>query len=155
VRVEPSPQAFGHGAAAGAGLEVVSGHGPAARANIHQPVTFPDGVDASGTLGNLIVGPVPEAVERPRLQLSHNAPPQTKASLGSPTEPGGSRWENDTRRSWLDTYQQASSRTLPATGSACGAYLIRQPWGRGGMHKGSESIGTLLDNGGKGCYPFS
>jgi hypothetical protein len=69
MRVEPSPHAFGHGAAARADLEVVSGHGPAAHADIYQPITVPDGVDASGTLGNLIVGPVPEAVKRPGLQL--------------------------------------------------------------------------------------
>jgi hypothetical protein len=69
MRVEPSPQAFEHGPAARAGLEVVSGHGSAAHADIYQPVTVPDGIDASGTPGNLIVGPVPEAVKRPGLQL--------------------------------------------------------------------------------------
>jgi hypothetical protein len=69
MRVEPSPQAFGHGAAAAADLQVLGGHGPSAHSHIDQPVTVPDGVDASGTLGNLIVGPVPEAVKRPDLRL--------------------------------------------------------------------------------------
>jgi hypothetical protein len=63
MRVEPSPQALGHDPAVGADLKVLSGHRPAAHADIQQPVTIPDGVDASSTLGNLIVGPVLEAVK--------------------------------------------------------------------------------------------
>src|SRR5215217_4550017 len=74
VGIEPSPQTLGHDPAIGADLELRSGHGPAAHADIHQPVTLPDGVDTSGTLGNLIVGPVPEAVTWPCLQLLHRAP---------------------------------------------------------------------------------
>lgn len=74
VRVEPSPQALGHDPAVGADLEVLSGHRPAAHAHIQQPVAIPDAVDASGTLGNLIVGPVLEAVTWPCLQLLHNKP---------------------------------------------------------------------------------
>jgi hypothetical protein len=73
MRVEPGPQAFGHDPPARADLEVVSGHGPAAHADIQQPVAIPDGIDAGRPRRYLLVRPVLEAVEWPGLQLLHGS----------------------------------------------------------------------------------
>ena len=75
MAVEPGPQALGHGPTTLADLQVLGRHGPTAHADIQQPVTFPDGVDADRALGYLFVRPVLEAVEWPGLQLLYGQPP--------------------------------------------------------------------------------
>jgi hypothetical protein len=61
--------------AALADLQVLGGHGPAAHADIQQPVTLPDGVDTGRPPGYLLVRPALEAVKWPGLQLLHGQPP--------------------------------------------------------------------------------
>ena len=58
----------------GADLQVLGDHRSATHADIQQLVAIPDGVDAGRPLGDLLVGPILEAVEWPGLQLLRRRP---------------------------------------------------------------------------------